>query len=133
MILIEFLQGDYWKVIAYGTNPDDYTVEANQKIIIDHNWPLKPDTSAYNKDEVVWDDKDEQVILYPEHLKLAIHKEKTLKECRDMLKGNLNVLDDSALRAIAKDIKDAESINDVNTAKASIEVAINAQITNLGF
>lgn len=133
MILIERIKDEYWKIIANGTNPNDYTVEANQKIIIDHNWLYKPNGEAYGKNSLVWNDNDQQLIIYPDHLKLVMHKEKTLAECRTKLKGNLGILDKQILKDISKKIADAATIASVDEARAEIDSRIDDEITDLGF
>lgn len=134
MLLVQLISGNYWSIEnVFYENANQYTPAANQKTIQNHNWVFKQNGESEIKDNLVWDDLDKQVILYPDHLKLSIYKEKTLAECRDKLKGNLGVLYKQVLKDISKKIADADTIQKVNDAKAEIDSRIDDEIKDLGF
>ncbi len=124
MILVQLISGDYWEIVSlFYSNPEQYTPKVNQKIIMEHDWQLKSDTSAYNKDEVVWDDKDKQVILYPEHLKVAKYKQQALDEiASSFVTGSSDIaVGEQTLSNIISDIKSADTLQKVDAAKAKLK------------
>jgi hypothetical protein len=118
MIVVELIDSVYWRIVSLGTNPNDYTLTENQKIIIDHNWIFKANGDSYNKDDVIWDDKDNQVILFPEHLKVAQYKKQKLDELSERFSngGNDISIGEQTLANIVSDIKVAETTQDIDSA-----------------
>lgn len=121
MIVIQIIQDPYWEIVSLGSNPADYTLTDGQKIIMDHNWVFKPNGDSEVKDNLVWDDKDKQVILYPEHLKVSTYRQEVLKECVERFSGTDSVLGEQVLSSIVSDIKNAITVFDIDAAKKRIE------------
>ena len=116
VLLIQLIEGDYWSVESLGTDPNAYTAGPNQKIIETDTW-----VSGKTKHEVEWDDKDKQVILYPEHLKVSTYKAQKLKEIKAELMSNARILDQQIVRNIVDDIKAANTTSEIDVAVNKIE------------
>lgn len=121
MILVQLIEGYYCEIISLGSNPNDYIIGDNQKIIIEHNWVFKTNGEAYNKDALVWDDKDKQVILYPEPLKISIYRKQKLKEFVDRLDRVDYVIGEQILANIVTAIKSANTIPEIDIAAKMLD------------
>ena len=132
MLLIEKFTGDFWKIVSLGTNPNDYTVSINQKIVQEKNWIFNLDGSAKNKDALLWNERTEMVIEFPENILMEEHKHKKLEECRQKILNNPSIIDKAVLKSIVTGIKSAGTIPEIDSAFKQLDNNIKTVLGDLG-
>lgn len=142
MLLIELLQGDYWRILnVFYSGAENYKPAANQKIIIDHNWVFKANDEAEIKSNLVWDDRIKEVILLPTSIKVDEYRKRKLAEYFDKIIKYNSLLESNQakttlydqLKAIIASAKQATTTSGVDSALSQIDVKINTVKTDLGF
>lgn len=97
VLLVEHYKDDYYKIISSGSA--GYVAKENQKIIKKFNW-----ITGKNKNDLIWDDKNEKIIETPESILIEERAIKLLREKNQELLKNLYKL-----------ISESENLNDLKS------------------
>lgn len=110
MFLLEFITGDYWRVISCGEIV--YANGPNQKTLDGYN---VTDSPEYNKikdlsyPDFIWNDNLKHMYLMTEDIKTEMYKSEKLKLISDMIDTQKTFLDKNALSSLVQKIKQADS------------------------
>lgn len=127
VLVVKLIEDDYWEIVSMGSIESDYTLTPGQKFIHTDTW-----IAGKNKQELVWNEEDAQVILYPEHLKLSQYKKKKLNECILRLSNSDHVIGESMISKIVTDIKNSSSTSEVDTAFNQLNTEKNKFLKRIG-
>lgn len=136
ILIIEPMLNNYWKVVSVGINALDYSLVSGQKIVQTDNW-----IEGKIKSQVLWDDSLKQVVDLPVALKVAIYKKQKLNEYKEKLIQHIGFIEAGTdkttlynqLKNIVSLVKNANTVNDVDTACAQIDQKINSVLSDIGF
>lgn len=128
-LLVQFLQDDYWTVDGVGTNSNDYNPTENQKIVETDEWPTN---GEWKKEDLLWDDKKQKLIMFPPSLKVEIYKKKKLEELGTKILKSDMIVDKSIITNTVSAVKSAKDEAAVDAALNNIDVAKKDYLKSLG-
>lgn len=129
VLVVQLIEKEYWVIVSLGTNEKDYTLSDGQKFIHTETW-----VEGKSVNDLVWDDKDKQVIIYPEHLKITQYKKQVLAElAKKFSDGSTDLsIGEQTLSNIVAEIKTAETVAEIDSARAKIKEEKNKFLKRIG-